>query len=152
MQRREFISKSALLCGAFSFLEFSDPLFAATLNNQVERIKNLSPDESASDEDFWSWVRESFTVSSTIINLNNGGVSPQPKVVQDAHIRNYQLCNEGPSYFMWRVLDMGREPLRTKLAEFAGCNAEEIAINRNSTEGLNTIIFGLNLKAGMKLY
>jgi selenocysteine lyase/cysteine desulfurase len=49
---------------------------------------------------------------------------------------------------MWRVLDQGREPMRDRLAALAGCLPEEIAINRNTTEGLNTIIFGLNLKAG----
>ena len=75
-----------------------------------------------------------------IINLNNGGVSPQPKIVQDAAIRYYQYCNEGPSYYMWRILDAGREPLRAKLADLAGVSPDEIAINRNSTEGLNNII------------
>jgi selenocysteine lyase/cysteine desulfurase len=49
---------------------------------------------------------------------------------------------------MWRILDMGREPLRQKLAELAGCDAEELAINRNTTEAVNTVIFGLDLKAG----
>jgi selenocysteine lyase/cysteine desulfurase len=49
---------------------------------------------------------------------------------------------------MWRILDAGREALRSKLADVAGVSPEEIAINRNSTEGLNNIIFGLNLKAG----
>jgi selenocysteine lyase/cysteine desulfurase len=49
---------------------------------------------------------------------------------------------------MWRILDQGREPLRTNLAKLAGCDAEEIAINRNSSEGLETVIFGLQLKAG----
>mgnify|MGYP003326443570 FL=1 len=49
---------------------------------------------------------------------------------------------------MWRILDQGREPLRTKLAEVAGCSKEEIAINRNSSEGLETVIFGLTLQKG----
>jgi selenocysteine lyase/cysteine desulfurase len=49
---------------------------------------------------------------------------------------------------MWRVLDLGREPLRKNLSRIAGCSEEEIAINRNSSEGLETIIFGLQLKAG----
>ncbi|HMX78179.1 MAG TPA: aminotransferase class V-fold PLP-dependent enzyme, partial [Chitinophagaceae bacterium] len=88
------------------------------------------------------------TVSSGIINLNNGGVSPAPKTVQDAMKRYYDYCNEAPSYYMWRILDQGREPLRKNLAKLAGCDAEEIAINRNSSEGLETIIFGLQLKAG----
>lgn len=148
MQRREFLSKSALLAGSFSFLKFNDPLFAATLNEEISRLEPLTSEQAAGDEDFWAYIRECFTVNPNIINLNNGGVSPQPKVVQDAHIRNYELCNQGPSYYMWRILDAGREPLRAKLAELAGCSPEEIAINRNSTEGLNTVIFGLNLKAG----
>ncbi len=148
MQRRDFLTKSALLTAGFSFLKFNDPVFAASLSEEVNRISALPPETSATDEDFWNYIRECFTVNATIINLNNGGVSPQPKVVQDAHIRHYEFCNQGPSYFMWRTLDLGREPLRGKLAELAGCSAEEIAINRNSTEGLNTIIFGLTLKAG----
>jgi selenocysteine lyase/cysteine desulfurase len=49
---------------------------------------------------------------------------------------------------MWRILDQGRESLRIKLADLAGVSTEEIAINRNATEGLNSIIFGLNLKEG----
>ncbi|HRF18564.1 MAG TPA: aminotransferase class V-fold PLP-dependent enzyme, partial [Chitinophagaceae bacterium] len=87
-------------------------------------------------------------VSPALINLNNGGVSPAPKTVQDAMKRYYDLSNEAPSYYMWRILDQGREPLRKNLARLAGCSPEEIAINRNSSEGLETIIFGLQLKAG----
>lgn len=34
------------------------------------------------------------------------------------------------------------------MADLAGCSAEELAFNRNSSEGLETIIFGLRLKAG----
>lgn len=49
---------------------------------------------------------------------------------------------------MWRELDKGREPVRRRLAAMAGVLPDEVAINRNATEGLNTIIFGLNLKAG----
>jgi len=62
--------------------------------------------------------------------------------------RYYDYCNEAPSYYMWRVLDQGRETLRGNLAKMAGCSAEEIAINRNSSEGLETVIFGLALKQG----
>jgi selenocysteine lyase/cysteine desulfurase len=146
--RRSFLKQTAGVAGALSLTGFMDPLFAAEMQEQAEKVASMSPAEAAQNEDFWGWVRENYTVSSNIINLNNGGVSPQPKVVQDAHIKYYQMCNEGPSYYMWRILDQGRESLRMKLADLAGCSAEEIAINRNSTEGLNTIIFGLNLKAG----
>lgn len=110
----------------------------------VEKYANTPDNQS----EFWFWVKQSFTTSPTILNLNNGGVSPQPKPVQDAFIRYNQISNEGPAYFMWRILDQGREPLRKKLAELAGCSPDEIAINRNTTEGMDTIIFGLKLKPG----
>src|SRR5690348_13730044 len=129
LSRREFLSKSALTAGFLSLSGVYDKLSAS---KEFKRVQNLSPEEVAGDEDFWSWVRESFTLSSSIINLNNGGVSPQPKVVQDAHIENYRFCNEVPAYNMWRILDEGREPLRARLAAMAGCSPEEIAINRNS--------------------
>lgn len=149
MDRRNFMQKGgAFTIGGLAFLSSINKTFASSFEKHLNRLENMSPDASASDEDFWGWIRESYTVSPNLINLNNGGVSPQPKVVQDAHIRYYQYSNEAPSYYMWRILDAGREGLRVKLADLAGVSPEEIAINRNATEGLNTIIFGLNLKAG----
>lgn len=146
--RREFIQKT----GALATLGTLQPLLPRYMRAECEQMKQhaqRTPVETlTTDEEFWAWVREQYTTSSTIINLNNGGVGPQPRQVQEAHIRYYQMCNEGPSYFMWRVLDQGRENLRNKLAAVAGCDAEEVAINRNSTEGLNSVIFGLNLKKG----
>lgn len=106
------------------------------------------PPVTASDEDFWAWVQESYTVSPNIINLNNGGVSPQPKITQDTFEKYNRLCNEAPSYYMWNILNQGREALRADLALFAGCSPEEIAIDRNTTEALDTIIYGFPFKPG----
>jgi len=49
---------------------------------------------------------------------------------------------------MWNILNQGREALRADLALFAGCSPEEIAIDRNTTEALNTIIYGFPFKPG----
>lgn len=146
--RRTFLRRLGIGAGTLPFLQLADPAFAQASRARQFRTGDALPAASGTDEDFWGWVRESYTVSPNILNLNNGGVAPQPKVVQDAHIRYYQYCNEAPSYYMWQILDQGREPLREKLAGLCGCSPEEVAINRNSTEGLNTVIFGLNLKAG----
>lgn len=127
---------------------FFQPAWSKNLERAVNDAVNASPDDLASDEDFWYYVQQAFTVSPSLINLNNGGVSPAPKTVQDAMKRFYDYSNEAPSYFMWRLLDQGREPLRGNLAKLAGCSAEEIAVNRNSSEGLETVIFGLTLKEG----
>ncbi len=146
--RKKFIQQAGLLAGAFSFNSLYSELHAADIDAANGSRIGLSAKALADDEDYWSVIQQAYTVNSNIINLNNGGVSPAPRVVQEALDRYNKLANEGPSYFMWRIMDMGREPLREKLALLAGCNAEEIAINRNATEALNTVIFGLPLQKG----
>jgi selenocysteine lyase/cysteine desulfurase len=146
--RRSFLQKAGVASATAFFTSMVKPAWSRNLEKAIHDFQDYSPEDLASDEDFWYYIQQSFTVSSGIINLNNGGVSPAPKTVQDAMKRYYDLSNEAPSYYMWRILDQGREPLRANLAKLAGCNAEEIAINRNSSEGLETIIFGLPLKQG----
>lgn len=144
--RRSFVQQlGAAAAGTLALPTFLEPAFAAPLQHHRPGVP---PSVLAQDEDFWARIKADYTVSPNLLNLNNGGVCPQPKVVQDAHIRFYQYANEAPSYYMWRILDQGREALRAKLADLAGCLPDELAINRNATEGLNTIIFGLNLKPG----
>jgi selenocysteine lyase/cysteine desulfurase len=146
--RRKFIQKVGLLAGAFSANSLFNQAHAASWEAASQRIQGLTPEAAAQDEDYWMVIQQAYTVNSNLIILNNGGVSPSPRVVQEAVERYNKLSNEGPSYYMWRIVDQGREPLRHKLALLAGCSPEEIAINRNATEALNTVIFGLDLKAG----
>lgn len=143
MIRRSFIRQAATLLGA-----------AALHQNFAEAFPYLPPsfpppgDDDEEEEDFWRQIRLAFAASPTLVNLNNGGVSPAPRAAMDALDYYNRMCSEAPSYYMWRILDQDREPLRQNLAALAGCNPEELAINRNATEALNTVIFGLNLKAG----
>ncbi|MGD0890302.1 MAG: aminotransferase class V-fold PLP-dependent enzyme [Terracidiphilus sp.] len=146
--RRTFLRQAATLAGAFSASSLFNQAHAADFNVASRAVAHLGPADIAQNEDFWSVIQRSYSVNPDIINLNNGGVSPAPIVVQQAVERYNQLANEGPSYYMWQILDQGREPLRQKLAHLAGVHPNEIAIDRNSTEALNTIIFGLPLKSG----
>ncbi|MBK8517415.1 MAG: aminotransferase class V-fold PLP-dependent enzyme [Saprospiraceae bacterium] len=146
--RRSFFKQASLIAGAFSTESIFNEVHAAAFSNLSLSRKNVPPKDLASDEDYWSYIQQAYTVHPSIVNLNNGGVSPSPRIVQDAVERYNKLSNEAPSYYMWRILDQGREPLREKLADLAGCDPEEIAINRNSTEALNTVIYGLDLKPG----
>ena len=142
--RRKFLSSLAAISGASLFT----PAWSKNFHQAIIKADGRSPESVAQDEDFWYSVQQAFTVSPALINLNNGGVSPSPKVVQEAMKRFHDLSNEAPSYYMWRVIDQGREPLRRNLALLAGCDAEEIAIHRNASEALETVIFGLPLKPG----
>ncbi|MBM3412994.1 MAG: aminotransferase class V-fold PLP-dependent enzyme [Bacteroidetes bacterium] len=146
--RRHFLQRLGLLSASSMIGGFASKVSAANLEAALKNVEMLTPDQLATEEEFWYYIQQSFTVSAGLINLNNGGVSPAPRTVQDAMKRYYDYSNEAPSYYMWRILDQGREPLRERLAVMAGCNKEEIAINRNSSEGLETVIFGLTLEKG----
>lgn len=148
VNRRKFISNLAGAAGTVALLPLAKQLFARKAPTSLGEIERLTPGAPGAGEDFWNWIRHAYTESPTIFNLNNGGVSPQPKVVQEAFVMYNRLCNEAPSYYMWRVLDKGRESLRGQLAELSGCSPEELAIDRNTTESLDTIIAGLRLKKG----
>lgn len=106
------------------------------------------PTEVARDEDFWAEVARAFTVDRSLVNLNNGGVSPSPGYVQDAMKRHLDYSNEAPAYTMWRVLEPQREAVRQRLAREWEVDPEEIALTRNASEGLQICQFGIDLEPG----
>jgi selenocysteine lyase/cysteine desulfurase len=100
------------------------------------------------DEAYWSGIQRAFDCDRTLVNLNNGGVSPTPSHVLDQMIRDLRFSNELPVEHMWRVLEPRVESVRRDLAHEFGCDAEEMAIVRNASEAMETMIFGLDLKRG----
>lgn len=146
--RRSFIRKAVSITGAASLLSLSSQAKAEDVSDALTSLNELSPFDAMDEEELWARMAQAYTVSPNILNLNNGGVSPQPKVVQDAVDRYYHLSNEAPTYYMWQILDKGREPLRRKLADLGGVLPDELAINRNTTEALGTFTWGIDMKRG----
>ena len=140
--RRSFLRNLGISALSLPFLDSWNTANASDLDKHFNRFGE------SDNEDFWFGIQQAYTTSPNIINLNNGGVSPQPQIVQDTFEKYNRLSNEAPSYFMWRILDQGREALRESLAQLAGCSADELAINRNATEALGTVIMGIPLKKG----
>jgi isopenicillin-N epimerase len=102
----------------------------------------------SSDEDFWSGIRNEFTTDRTVLNMNNGYASPAPKSVQEAMNRYLDYSNMGPYHTMVRELYPKIEAARRSIADAAGCDPEEIAITRNSSESLEIAQMGIDLKPG----
>lgn len=142
LSRKDFLRHSLFSAAAIPFT----PLFVGG----CEHKPLVVPDKVGleKDEAFWTEVRGQFTLDEKVINFNNGSVGPQSIPVQEAHINMYRLSNKAPAHYMWHELNDQRETLREELAKLMGAEIEEVAINRNTTEGLSTVIFGLNLKAG----
>jgi isopenicillin-N epimerase len=149
--RREFLGSIGAPVAA---LAASAPLpFAALRPDAAERLDRLAawqgtPEEIARDEDFWFEVARAFSVDRSLINLNNGGVSPAPIYVQDAMKAHLDFMNKAPTYTMWRVLEPQKEAVRQRLARAWRVEPEELAIVRNASEALQICQFGFDLQPG----
>ena len=146
--RRSFIRKSAGAAGALTLLSVLDNAAASRSMSDMKANLPLPSGDVTTDQNFWLYIKNCYTSSPNIMNLNNGGVCPQPKVVQEAFESYNRFSNEGPAYYMWNVVGKGRETVRKDLGAMSGCSGEEVAIVRNTTEALETVIFGLDLKKG----
>lgn len=146
--RRKFLQKFSTFTAA-TVLPFYHTTAGKDFLKAIQATKHTDLSSASQDEDFWHLIKQAYSVSPTVLNLNNGGVSPAPRTVQEAVEHYNRWSNELPSHYMWHILDRnGKEPIREKLADLAGCSKEEIAIHRNTTESLANVIFGLRLKAG----
>ncbi|MEK6299137.1 MAG: aminotransferase class V-fold PLP-dependent enzyme [Acidobacteriota bacterium] len=144
--RRTFLRSVGGVTAASALASISESGIERVL--AATRAVSDSPEKLAADESFWREIQQSFSVDRSIINLNNGGVSPSPRVVQEAMARHLAYSNEAPVYTMWRILEPQIEAVRQRLAASFGCDPEEMAITRNASEALEICIFGLDLKPG----
>ena len=143
--RRDFLGAAAAAMAATHIPEFTPD--ATAIARELGRHPG-SPSETADDETFWSEVARAFTVDRTLVNLNNGGVSPSPAFVQNAMKRHLDYSNEAPTYTMWQILEPQREGVRKRMAREWGVDAEEVAFTRNASEGLQICQFGYDLQPG----
>lgn len=117
------------------------------LEKHVSRVVS-DPNATAEDEDFWLGVRQAFSLDPTLVNFNNGGCSPSPRIVAECLKRQLEFANQAPSIYMWRQLEPEIEGVRTRLAKLFAADPEEVAITRNASESLMTCLFGLPMSAG----
>ena len=145
--RRQFLGSIALPAGALMAVAALRPERVAAITQDLAAYPG-SPAEVATDESFWFRVQQAFTPDRSLVNLNNGGVSPSPAVVQRAMKRHLDYSNTVPPYTMWRILEPQREPVRQRLARFFACDPEEIALTRNASEGLQICQLSFDLEPG----
>jgi isopenicillin-N epimerase len=143
--RRDFLARAAGMAAVLPGFK-SDAI--ARVAGTRRATDGLPPAALADDEDYWSEIQRAFDTDRTIVNLNNGGVCPTPSHVLEAMIRDLEFTNELPAHHMWDVLEPRIESVRRDVARDFGCDPEELAITRNASEALETMILGLDLKAG----
>ncbi|MYA24481.1 MAG: aminotransferase class V-fold PLP-dependent enzyme, partial [Gemmatimonadetes bacterium] len=143
MERRAFFKGIAAAAAAAPLL----PDVAAGL---AERLGTLGQDvASASNERaLWQRVRREFRLHPGLVHLNCGSIGATPRVVTDALIAYLAELEGNPLANTWGGLGSEMEIVRAKGAEFIGAELDEIALTRNTTEGMNHVASGLDLQPG----
>jgi selenocysteine lyase/cysteine desulfurase len=144
LTRRAFLQSSG---GAAALAAFTDGGLDRILA-AGRHVDGAAAADVAADESYWREIQQAFTLDRTIINLNNGGCCPSPRVVHEALKRYLDVSNQAPVYHMWQILEPNIESVRRRLAAAFGCDPEELAITRNASEALQIAQLGLDLKAG----
>lgn len=142
--RRHFLGKLAQTSLIPSFLS-SSLLKGSPLTSPPP---SLPPDELARDESYWYAIQQAFSVDRSLIHLNTGGVCPTPLCVQQAAYEHQKYAYKVPFYVHRRALQPQWERVRKGIADTFGCDMEEIAITRNTSEGMEICQLGLEFEPG----
>src|SRR6478609_3920965 len=148
IDRRSFLSSAGKGLGLMALSSSVVASLFSDVQAAGKQIAHLSPMDAAMDEDYWTTIQQAFSVTRGIINLNNGGVSPSPRIVTEAFVRYTWQQEDATAYTMWQILEPQSETIRTGLAEIFGCDPEEIAITRNASESLEILLMGMDFKTG----
>ena len=141
MQRREWLRQSTYAGLALGLSPSSKCIDPPSLPERV--LLQQDPDA------YWLRIRnEQFVLPDWRVFLNSGGLGIAPKSVLKTIADHLELAatlvRDDLLYWGGALHD----DIRQKLAQFFGCRKEELALTHNTTEGMNIVANGLDLKTG----
>jgi selenocysteine lyase/cysteine desulfurase len=140
MNKRNFLKLSLLGLTALPAISNIEKLLAS--------VTHLSDQDFAADEDFWLKIRASYKLNPDYINLENGYYCFLPEETLEHFLQHVRDVNYQGSYYMRTYQIDNKKKVVAKLAEMAGCSADELIITRNTTESLDTVISGFHWEKG----
>ena len=144
LSRREFAKY--LLAGSAVSLSVLEGLNAG-IYQKVTSLNQKFLEDEAPDGVYWEEIRGLYDFEDRFIMMNNGTLGPMPKPVFNTLMRTFRVQMNNP-YDGYNYLPTFRESVRQKLAAFINASPDEVALTSNTTEGLNLVINGLDLKEG----
>ena len=141
MNKREFLKNVSLAAVGLPFIRTS---FSTSLNT----LKHLSPNQIATEENFWLQVRKDYSLKPDYINLESGYYNIIPNPTLNHMIDHARMVNYEGSYYMRTVQWDQKNAMAAKLAKVVGTSAKNLIITRNTTESLDMVIKGMNWKKG----
>jgi selenocysteine lyase/cysteine desulfurase len=151
LDRRSFLSTFSSLAALGAA---RGPALSAISDDFLAQFPTTLPDRSlyeTDEEAYWTEVRKLFLIPEDEVYLNNGTVGSSPAPVLRAVFEGYRdserLAQSDPEdYPIWGYAAWNQ--FRDPLADFIGCQREELALLRNATEANSYIANGIDLKAG----
>jgi selenocysteine lyase/cysteine desulfurase len=134
------LAGSALSAAALN--ELNGGIYQSILSLNQKYVEDNSPDGA-----YWDALRQYYLFEDKLIMMNNGTVGPMPKPVFNTLMRFFRTQVSNP-FDVYNFLPAKKEEVRTKLANFIHALPDEVSLTSNTTEGLNFVINGLDLKAG----
>ncbi len=142
--RRDFVKSlvtgSAVTAAGLSRLNAS--VYQSITDLNLKYIRDESPDGV-----YWDAIREQFLFQDGLIMMNNGTVGPMPKPVFNTLMETFKVQATKP-VDVYEYLLCKKEAVRTRLADFIHASPDEVAIVRNTTEGMNFAANGLDMQEG----
>ncbi len=96
-------------------------------------------------------IREHFLLAPNDIYLNHGSFGATPRAVFETYQHYQRQLEEQPCRFLQRELPRLMADARAALADFVGCQADEVVFVPNPTFAANTIARSLRLGPGDEL-
>ena len=143
LTRRDFIR---YLAGSALTLAALDQATAAVYQSITSLNQKFVGDDSP-DGLYWDGIRRHFLFEDGLVMMNNGTVGPMPKPVFNTLMRYFKIQATNP-YDVYNFLPTFKEETRRKLAAFVHASPEEIVLTHNTTEGMNFVTAGLDMKEG----
>lgn len=148
------VSRRTMLKGMFQsaaagmllpYSAFGKPL--AQSESLQEAVKRIGEKETG-DEKFWGIVKRQFMMREGLIMLNAANLCPSPISVQKKLFDLTRDVDSDPSFSSRAKFAGIKEKVREGIAQYVNVNADEIALVRNTSEGNNIVINGLQLGKG----
>lgn len=112
-----------------------------------EAVKRIGKMETG-DERFWGIVKRQFMIREGLIMLNAANLCPSPVSVQKRLFELTQDVDRDPSFTNRAKFSGMKEEVREGIAKYVNAEPEEIALVRNTSEGNNIVINGVQLGKG----
>jgi selenocysteine lyase/cysteine desulfurase len=100
------------------------------------------------NEAYWLMVKRQFPLKDGLLYLNAANVCPASRAVMDRHLEYLNDFHADPSFQNREKYEALSERARGKAAKLLGVTADEIAFPRNTSEGSNLVVTGVDLKPG----